>query len=165
MGNYYYLVAQLPYLKFNETPPISTKKFLAESRKWLSEKELTELQRTQLEGTNESADVGAILKKYYHFENRLKKELVAWRKARQQGTEHKIDIFDPGILKDGTPLDSELKLLRLRWKFLDELAAGFEFEFPVLLIYYIKLQVLERLQTFDHERGLEKFKHYTEVSL
>ncbi len=165
MGNYYYLVAQLPFLKFKSKPPITRKKFLEEAEKWLSSEELNILRKIQFEKRPGVKRLPPVAESYYQFADRLTRELVAWRKARKRGTEHKISLFDPGIIKDGTPLDSEVELLRLRWKKLDELLAGFEFEFPVILIYYLKLQIVERLDSFDYDLGLEKYKHYTKVSL
>ncbi len=165
MGSYYYLVAQLPYLQFGEESPISVDELLDEAQKWVTKSELALLRSIDLEETKIYGNEPEVIKQYKRFEKKLRQELVAWREARDQGTEHKPNLFRIGLLKEGTPLDVEENLLRLRWEFIKELETGLHFQFPVVALYVLKLQILKRMDTFDREVGEEKFKHYTEVSL
>ncbi len=165
MSSYYYLVSQLPYLEFGEKPPLSGEELLDEAKKWVSESELTLLQSIDFQDTKIYGNETAVIEQYKRFEKKLRQELVAWREARDEGTEHKPNLFRIGLLKEGTPLDVEENLFRLRWKKIEELETGLHFQFPVVALYVLKLQILKRMDTFDRDVGEEKFKHYTEVSL
>ena len=68
------------------------------------------------------------------------------------------------MLKEGNPLDVEKKLLQLRWHFIDELEFGHYSDVDFFILYYLKLQILQRLWQFDKERGKEKFLTYTEMA-
>lgn len=165
MAGYYYLVSQLPYLEFGEEPPIEVGGMLDEAEKWLSGGKLAVLSSVDLFDTEIYGNEPQVLKKYKRYERKLRQELVAWREARDEGTEHKPTLFGIDLLKDDTPLDVETNLYRLRWNYIGELEIGLHFQFPVIVLYSLKLQILQKLDTFDKEAGMKKFKHYTELDL
>ena len=165
MNHYYYLRAQLPHLRFGDPPPIDSEKLVAEAKKWLTPEEFLILEKLDFKGTKLHGSEPEPVKKYINFEKELREELVAWREGRDEGTEHKPSLFNVGLLKEGTPLDREKNLLKLRWDFIEELQAGRYFDYAALLFYALKLQIVEKLDEYDSDLGMEKFKHYTEVSL
>ena len=63
------------------------------------------------------------------------------------------------------PLEIEKEILLLRWNFLEDQEMGHFFDLSFLIIYYLKLQILERLFSFDKERGKERFENYSLVEL
>ncbi len=165
MNRYYYLVAQLPYLQFGAPAPLESEELITEARKWITDGEFQLLRHIDFKDTEIYGTEPAPVRQYKEFEKNLREELVAWREAREEGIEHKPVLFNVGLLKEGTPLDREENLLRLRWDFIEELETGRHFDYAVLVLYALKLQILEKLDEFDSELGMEKFKHYTEVSL
>ncbi len=165
MGHYYYLVSQLPLLQFGAKPHINREALLAEAKKWLTGGEYVILSGVKLAETKIRGNEPRILKKYKNFEKQLRTELKKWREARDEGTEHKPSLFSAGLIKDSNPLETEEKLLELRWNFLDKLETGQHFDFSVLIIYNLRLQILEKIEEYDKQVGQKKFKHYTEVNL
>ncbi len=57
-----------------------------------------------------------------------------------------------------SPLAGEDVLNKARWSFLDELEVGHHFDMEKLVIYFLKLQILERKASFDKEKGTEQFE-------
>ena len=56
-------------------------------------------------------------------------------------------------LRDPSPLKVEMHLLETRWQFLTDSESCHHFDLTVLMIYGLKLQILERMQKFDEEKG------------
>jgi len=164
MDKYYYLVSQLPFLIFDGKPSINREQFLSEAEKWLSASDMKILLKADMNDfSHESAGLN-ILKEYKDFEKYLRGELAKWRKARKNKGEYKLPADIAGIDK-GTPLDIERKLLFLRWVWIESKEEGHYFDLGFLLMYFIKLQILERLFTFDAQKGKERFVLLCESAL
>lgn len=65
---------------------------------------------------------------------------------------------------DNSPLAGEDTLNRARWSFLDDLETGHHFDMEKLVVYFLKLQLLERKASFDKEKGAEKFEEIIRMS-
>jgi hypothetical protein len=172
MDKYYYFVTQLPFLYFEKEPLVTIQDFLEEGRKWLSSRDYNILERADINETSISAcsqragrllSDPQVLKDYKSFENSLRSELVQWREARKSNQEYKTRLFPVSLLKEGNPLQIEKNLMKLRWDFIEEQEPSHHFDLGFLILYYLKLQLLQRLSTFDKKNGFEKFKKYTEV--
>ena len=164
MDRYFYLISQLPMLFFDREPLVTISDFLEETEKWFSRKEAQALARVNLHRLTMDALDNTTLRQYIRYESRLRADVAAWRRAQKNDQEYKPETFSPSLLKEGNPLEIEKKLLELRWKFLDDMESEHHFDFGRLVIYYLKLQILHRLMTFNKEEGMEKFKSY-EVNL
>ena len=158
MSEHYYLVTQLPPLAFNRKTYLTTQRFLEEAEKWLSDEELRVLGQARLD--NFSQDVGVPgLKEYCLFEKNLRASLALFRK------EGKALESDLAHAVAANPLQAEINLLLLRWKFIENLESGHYFDLRFLICYYLKLQIVERLQKFNKEQGINKFDQVCEVNL
>ncbi len=157
MDKYYYFVAQLPLLKFNQKPYISREAFLAEAAKWLTLKDFSLLSRTDIHDFSAAAAGRGVLEEYKEFETALRQELLLYRKAKGSIAEGKSRILNPA-LTEGNPLEVEQKLLKLRWEFIEEKEAGHHFDLDRLVLYFLKFQILERLFTFNREKGAAAFE-------
>jgi len=165
MEKYVYLASQLPLLTFDKEPAMSVTAFLEEGRKWLSPmdwKILTEVSINAV--TAEKSDLVA-LRDYRNYEHALRSELLHYRRALRNREEYKPALFALTVLKEGNPLEIEKKLLRLRWQRIEELEFGHYADLEFLALYYLRLQLLMRLQKFDKEVGKAKFKTIIEASL
>jgi len=114
--------------------------------------------------TAEKSDLTA-LRDYKNYEYALRSELVQYRRAQRTREEYKPALFSLIVLKEGNPLEAEKKLLRLRWQRIEELEFGHYADLEFLALYYLRLQILMRLQKFDKEVGKAKFKTIIEASL
>lgn len=164
MDKYYYLASQLPVPKFDDPLPIEIDDFMNEARKWLSPSDFRILGDIDIHTTTESEKDPLALKSFKRFEHRLRTELSIWRRAFHQRFEYKPAAFQVALLKEGTPLEIQIKLLFLRWSFLDNLEFGHYSDLDFLAIYLLKLQILHRRRYFDKASGTKKFQTYTEIN-
>ena len=165
MDKYYYLVAQLPSLSFGREPEITIEYFFSEAEKWLSERDFRVLSRIDLHGMTDEMEGPSVLKAYSRFEAKLKSDVALWRRAQRRDQDYKPESIPVAMLKEGDPLEVETRLLQWRWDFIDELEREHHFDFGKVILYYLKLRILERLFTFNKETGLEKFKTLYEVNV
>lgn len=164
MDKYIYFAAQLPLLVFDKEPALSIAQFLEEGRKWLSNGDFKMLSEVSINAVNPAKSDPAVLREYKLYEFALRNELVQYRQSLKARQEYKPGLFSPAVLKEGDPLEVEKKLLRLRWQLINELEFGHYSDIGFFILYYLKLQILERLRRFDKEQGKEKFLTYTEMA-
>ena len=157
MDKYYYLAAELPFLSFGSAPVINREGFLSEVDKWLTDKEMNILLKADINDFSYDENSPEILRAYKKFEYNLRLELADLRKAKISGKDYNKpeDAYIEG--KEDSPLDIEKKLLLLRWRKIEEEGTGHCFDLAFLISYFLKLQVLERLFTFDKQKGRGKF--------
>lgn len=164
MDKYIYFAAQLPMLVFDKEPAIGIEAFLDEGQKWLSARDYQVLTATSINATNPQKHDIAVFREFKRYEYALRSELVQYRQSLQARQEHKPRLFPVAVLKEGNPLEVEKKLLRLRWRLLEELEFAHYSDMAFFILYYLKLQILARLRQFDKEKGKEKFLTYTELA-
>ena len=165
MDKYYYLIAQLPLLYFDKDSYRDIDAFLEESRKWMTQSDFNCLKVIDINHTRIRKSDHPVQKQYKRFENNLRSELVEFRQAQKEGHGFKSSLFPETITKENNPLEAEKVLMRIRWEYIEELKTGHHFDYGFLVLYYLELQILERLEAFDKEKGMQKFKQYTEVEL
>ena len=159
MDKYYYFVSQLPFLTFGQESYIDKEKFLDQAKKWLSDKDFLMISDLSLNDFYPGEGDSKVLVKYKNFERALREEISWFRK-----NESRIETSFNLNLNQGTPLEIEKALLHLRWKFIESLEEGHFFDLEILILYFLKVQVLERLLTFDKEKGLVVFDKLCEVA-
>ncbi|MBN2600668.1 MAG: DUF2764 family protein [Candidatus Marinimicrobia bacterium] len=164
MDKYIYFATQLPLLVFDKEPALGIDVFLTEGRKWLSDSDYGMLIAVSINDTGPANNDPAALREFKTYENKLRNELVLYRKSQKARQEYKPRLFAAAVLKEGNPLDVEKKLLLLRWNILSELEFGHYSDMQFFILYYLKLQILQRLQQFDKDKGKEKFLTYTELA-
>jgi len=171
MAAYYtYLITTLPTLNFASQPPFSFNLFLERCRELTPRANTEFLSKLSLSAQPLPQDVSSgLLKKWYAFDLTLRNELVKIRAARRKTDPKKYlrpDGFgDPAAYqmamsaqRSTSLLESERILDRYRWAFLEELNTGHYFDFEVLIIYALKLLLLEkwlRIQGADKSRVME----------
>jgi hypothetical protein len=164
MDKYYYLVSQLPSLFFDRPASIRLADFLQEAEKWLSRRARSILSRVDFNDTALDGKVPQVLRDYKAFETDLRMDLAGWRKSQQDGGEYRPEHFPLSVVTEGTPLDVEKRLLRLRWDFIESLEGEHHFDLGFLVLYCLKLQILRRLSTFNREKGVEVFQEICKVA-
>ncbi|MCF7916515.1 MAG: DUF2764 domain-containing protein [Candidatus Omnitrophica bacterium] len=162
MDKYYYLITQLPLLKFKEQTYLGRESFLTEAKKWLSEKDFAKLQEADIDDLAKKGRT-SLLKKYKEFELNLRKELTAYRKNKKNKQEYQAGSSLEKKFLEGNPLEIEQKLFYHRWQQIEELSQEHVFNLEAVIAYFLKLQVSEKISSFDKEKGTEKFDSLTEV--
>jgi len=165
MDKYYYFASELPLLKFTQATYIKRDYFLQEAGKWLSSKDFMVLSGADINDVSLKNHSFSVLIEYKIFERGLRDELRLWREALRTNRECAISPDLRKALTQGNPLDIEKNLLQLRWNFIEEKEEGHYFDLEFLILYFLKVQIIERLFTFNKEKGMAKFEKLCEVHL
>lgn len=163
MSNYYYLAAQLPYLSFASPLLLPVESFLEEAQKWLKEREFAALSRADINDFAQTQTDTYVLREYKRFDYRLREEISFMRKAITQGGSYNPLPAVKEVFAVSSPLEREKQLLYLRWKFIEETEQGHYFDLDFLTAYFLKMQILQKLFTFNKEKGLLVFDKVCEV--
>lgn len=174
MSQYYYTVASLPYISLEDSMPFSLEDFSRLCEEQLSKKDFETLKNAVIvPGTGKIGN--SILKKWTNWETSLRNELAVQRgKAKHVESEDYLhplesEIFEVkevvrGALSIESPLEAEDYLDKARWRFLDDLEVDHYFDFEKLLIYSLKLQLLNRRSLFTREKGTANYTRiYDEI--
>lgn len=164
MSKYYYLVASLPYLQFGEEAPVSTKDLLEECGKWLSAKDITTIRAAGSFDREAPGGRSSLLKEWKEFESSVREEIALFRASRKKGGDFRAREEIKSIVSQKTPLDMEKSLEKMKWDYLEDKEPGFLFDINSLIIYFLKLQILERVDSFDKDKGERFFYNICEVN-
>ena len=164
MDKYYYLIAELPTLFFGKEPGISVEKFLEEAQNWMNTRDYQVLSRVDMNDFDVKKKSTQVYDGYKSFENKIRTDIALWREAQKRDQEYKPSNFPVSMIKEGNPLEVELRFMEMRWQFIDEMEREHHFDLGFLILYYLKLQILRRYFTFNKEQGLEKFQKLCEVN-
>lgn len=158
-GGYYYLVASLPHLQFGAAPRLTPGEFLRRCAAQVSVAHYRILAEAELFQTQPAKTGLALLDRWHEHERALRNALVIERAKRLGVTAagHLRD-FQPDprlaeiarqLLALDSPLAADEELDRARWRLLEELAFGYYFDLETLVVYLLKLRILERRARFD----------------
>ena len=167
---YTYLISSLPMLRFGIRPSFSFKKFLQLCQALISDSDINILKTASISGEYPQEMPQPALKRWRDFDTALRNELVKIRAARRgveplkylRRTEHEdFSLFHLGVKAYRAPsvLEAEDMLDQQRWRFLDELAIGHYFDLDLLIVYALKLLILERwgrIRQADKSRLLQE---------
>lgn len=163
-NKYYYLVASLAYLEFEKTPPITKSEFLSECKKWLDADDFKKLAGIDISDIEIRPRDLPIIKEWKSFDLALRKGLGEIRETRKKSLHEKIPVRFMDVFEEPTPLLMERKLEKKRWDFIEEKEFGRHFDINALALYFLKIQILERLAVFEEEKGKARFERLSEVT-
>ncbi|MCQ9207063.1 MAG: DUF2764 domain-containing protein [Omnitrophica bacterium] len=164
-NNYYYLVASLTYLRFEDAPPLTGAEFLEECAKWLTASDLKKLSTVELNELAANPEDPAMIKEWKAFNRSLREGLAAARQAQKESLHEKYPAELKDIFNEPNPLRMERKFEEKRWNFLEEKETGHHFDLEVLMAYFLKLQIMKRLTAFDAEKGKIVFENLCEIKV
>lgn len=162
MANYYiYLISSLPSLSFTTQPLISFEKFLMVSREFIPAEDAAVMKLCSIVGNYDCNVRQQTLKKWFEYDTALRNELVKVRSARKHLEPEKYlrkdgyeDSFVYHIahtaLRNPSILEAERSLDEARWRFLDGLSFGHYFDLDTLIIYGLRLLILERWERVNN---------------
>jgi hypothetical protein len=159
MSNVVYLISSLPTLTFGQSPPISIDNFHSEAEDQLSSKNFKTLRELDLKN-NDEAEPGK-LKTFVEFNGQIKADLLEIRNAREAERNPIVTTLSKKVLEQN-PLEREKSIMKRQWEELTNIDAIESFTFTEVLVYKLKLQILQRLNSFSAEKGLEIFESIVE---
>ncbi len=174
--SYYYFVASLPLLNFDMKPPLTLEEFLDDCRRLLAVDDVRRIEQALFSDPQDVEPTSDIFGRWIDFKQRLRNELTWVRatRAHKDPLEYvrgprDVDAFMQETInravKTADPLEAERILDVGRWQYLDELERGRYFHFDNVLIFALKLQILERYQTYKLPRGQEIFEEYRKFEI
>ena len=138
---------------------------MSEAEKWMSGGDYSLFCSTDINDFEQKTSDLGILREYKKFEECLRGNLALLRQGSLGKSQELFAEEIKSIVSDKNPLDAENRLLELRWEFIETKEIGHNFDLELLILYYLKLQILERLFTFDKEKGVKVFDSLCEVAL
>jgi hypothetical protein len=168
LSSYYFTVSSLPYLRFEDPPPLSLDAFHTVCVQWLKPTDYRLVSNASLADLSDTHPTCPVLERWREWEISLRDELVKLRAARLGVDPFRYLVPSSFVIGSAelaqeasgmvNPLEAEGLLNRARWRILEELEVGHYFDVERLVVYSLKLQLLERKALYERERGREKFE-------
>lgn len=172
MGNYYYLVAQLPAIVISRDstvkPPITYEYFLDLCTRFLEGGVLEQIKVLSLEPNRYLVETDSqFLNRWYEWEKDLRLSLAYFRAAKLKKTFADSELVC--VTQDiqqlartacgfDSPLEAEYFLYNERLKKIDELTPTDLFCADAIFAYGLKLQMTGRIQKFDEDAGMSSYR-------
>ena len=160
MASYHYLIASLPELRADGDLPLTYEEFLLCCQSNVSEETYEQLKNLSLHSTE-----GPLVSEWAKFYGMLTKELNYQRSlnlGRSYPSGYDKDGFIAQVASSAmsakNPLEAERLLLEYEFENLDSLVGLHMFDDHVLFGYAIKLKLLERLNSFEQDKGEAEFR-------
>ena len=182
MGSYYYLIAQLPFLIYEQKPPMSSSAFKALAESLILEDDAALMGSLSLEpappGAGSDGPSYAVpaaltgcdfIDGWREWERSLRLNLAKHRAIKLK--RDSVSTFEPpsfpadaaavavkAVTGEWSPLEAEIFLDRARWNAIEILAGNDYFDRNNVFAYFLKLMLLERRQSFNAETGFAEYK-------
>ena len=171
MAEYYYFVAQLPTLRPDDNLPLTLEGFLSQAAQFLSPGDYQRLHDALFGDPLKVKDRRGVAGAWIDFNHRFRNELAFYRATRAKKDpslylrgDRRPDFYITQLIEEAAraenPLAAEKILDKARWHYLEEMLLGHFFDFEVVLIYGLKLKMMERYQFVDSDEGRAIFEEY-----
>ncbi len=166
MSNYYYLVASLPMLTLDGESQITYSSFLSYCKDCMKASDYKELERATFvpaEGARNplmkawDAYIGKV--QLMLKEERLKR--LGWAEEETSSASE-----DPALRQRlrracnaMNPLEGEREILSIYFDFISSVKLNSMFSTEALMVYALEIQIIERLRSFDTDKGRAEFKN------
>lgn len=168
MSAYYYLAASLPMLRLDEKPGLTLENFMEACGRLMAPGDFRVLGKASIKDSILDSSENMLLSRWEEMNSGLRNELVKLR-ARNLDWEADSylhpDVSNPllaptarSLLEEANPQSAEHLLFQTQWHWLDDLQVGHQFDLDYLIVYYLKLQILERKASFAEETGKQKLQ-------
>ena len=163
---YTYLISSLPMLHFGMKPPFSFEKFLQICQDVVSDSDVNQIRTASICGEYPQQSSQVTLKRWQDFDAALRNELVKIRAARRrvdplkylrrsEYVDFSLTHLAINAYRNPSLMEAEGMLDQQRWRFLDELAAGHYFDLDFLIVYALKILILERWERIRSADGAQ----------
>ncbi|MDR0932860.1 MAG: DUF2764 domain-containing protein [Victivallales bacterium] len=167
---YYFFLASLPTLGFDRDFGMSIADFDALAAEQMSPAKLAQLQSGSLSVSRASGSASGLPRAYAdytRFEQYLRTRIAERRAGKDE--DHAPKLPEPELYFSevdtalssasaiSDPLEREKQVDRIRWRYLDELEIGHEFDFDNLCVYRLRLEILNKYRNRNGEIGKNNF--------
>ena len=182
MGSYYYLVSQLPYLIYGQTPPMSADAFRSLARPLLTDKDAVLLDLVGFDpqplkpgdddhsyAENAPASGCNFIDGWREWERSLRLNLAKQRSIktkRETAAPVEPPVFPAdaaavavkAVVAAESPLEGETLIDKARWNAIETLQGSDHFDRNTIFAYLLKLILLERRASFQTDVGFSEYK-------
>ena len=170
MSQYYYTVAALPALRFEDPPVYDRARVLEQCEVEVAPADIAAILAAKLWPSEaDTTAAKSVLARYYELVFDLQRYMAAARAAklgwdagelpRASGVEPSLADMARGLVIDDEPARAEQSLLRYLWTVLEDLEVGHYFDLNILILYHLRLQLVERRVTIANlEAGQAEFR-------
>lgn len=163
-ADYYYFASSLPMLAADGEPPLSPAEFLELAAEQLTRPDFKALSAARLVPESGAVSSSRALAEWNAFEIGLRNEIVNYRARRSRREaekyyrgEYRHDPHLAGVVAEIgaelNPLEIEQRLNGARWARLEEIGLNHFFDITYLTAYYLKLQLLEKINRMKAPAG------------
>lgn len=163
MPGYYFTIASLPVLRLYESPGLTMEGFFSRCSMEVRPRDLELLSRVR-DDDPEAYSLIPELSSWKTFADALDQAL-AFQRAERTGRPHerspgRKDLRDTAkhLVALESPLEAEREYIRELWEYAEALEGPRVFDFPLLVLYLLKLKLLYRWGLFTRERGEEAYR-------
>ncbi|WP_430812567.1 MULTISPECIES: DUF2764 family protein [unclassified Carboxylicivirga] len=151
MSNLVYLMSSLPSLSFGQVPPITMDEFTHDAKNQLSARHFKKLEAVD---AYQMPDAGGkhALQRFSRLINKMQEDISEIRTARVHKRTPGLAHL-PRTVITANPLEREKLIMRWQWEELDTIQAGEMFTLTDVMVYKLRLQILNRMNSFDAEKG------------
>lgn len=157
---YVYLISSLPALTFGMKPLFSLEGFFEKCQGLIPDRDIILLKEAVSGSEKKLKRLPAVVKQWRDFDGALRNELVRPRAVRKKADasqylrqqsflEQHVIHTALAAYRNPSILDAERYLDTERWRFLDGLQSGHIFDWEFLIIYALKLIILERWEEIN----------------
>ena len=167
MGDYTYLVASLPTLSLEASPPFTPEEFRFRCQGVLNDRDMAELDGVL---AGRPADGYSAFSQAWAAADAQIRNTVARTRAIALGVESKgflhshtgysvwLDREVTEAMAKANPLAREMGLDAARWKFVDDVALADAFGLSAVLAFAVKLRLVARWATLEEEAGRKRLE-------
>lgn len=166
MGSNYYLIAQLPYLIYEQKPPMSSGDFKALAEQLMKKSDFEHFKYLSFHVDDVEKTGCDFIDGFVDWELALIQNLAVQRAVKYK---REVQIKEPHfnmsaaaaalkVIDEKSPLEAEFLLDKARWNAIEELAGNDNFSRNYIYAYYLKLLLIERREAFNEEKGFSEYK-------
>jgi len=186
VGSYYYLMAQLPGLVYDQKPPMSSGDFKALAKNLLNKEDAALMGQLSIDPDPQASEGPAYAESakstgcsfidgWREWERAFRLNLSRQRAAHlKRESPNNIEppcvpadaavIASKAVTGEGSPLEAEILVDKARWNAIEGLEGNAYFHRNNIFAYFLKLLLLERRQAFNVDRGFSEYKSlYAEI--
>jgi len=173
---YYYFVASLPTISFQAQPLLTLENFLLLGKEHLSPADYQKINDALFADPSQAKMTSGPYGAWIAYNRRFRNEVAFYRakRANKNPEQYLRGEYIPDQLiaialehatKAADPLSADKILDQTRSQFLDELIKFHYFDFEVVFIYALKLQMIERYQRIESGLGKEVLEEYKKIPI
>jgi len=175
LSQYYFLVSSLPYLTKDSTVQLTVSSFMELCREQLTKNDLNIIEKCSLDNFIIGKNINSTYLRWQLWEINLRNELLKLRSQKKGAQQDKYLVSCDRIIEtdevarnafnQASPLDAENMMDNARWNLIESMEVGNYFNLEKLILYSLKLQILEKKASYNKELGIKEFNMLKQTKL